>query len=361
LDLLPTPHLLVDLATVERNAQRLADYAARHRLAVRPHAKTHKSLALAQLQLKSGARGLTVAKVGEAKVMASVCDDLLIAYPALDHARTTAIADLARTASVRVAIDSQMAADALAAAVGAAHSTLGILIDLDLGMRRTGVQTPEASLHLARHVAQTPHLRLDGLFCYPGHVQRPPNQQGEQLTAASQLLDETLALWRRAGLPAPIVSGGSTPTAYQSHLMPSLTEIRPGTYLFNDANTLYGGFCTIDDCAAVIVATVMSNVIPGKVIIDAGSKTLTSDLNIHRRDSGYGYLPDYTDATITRLSEEHGELDVSRCQQPPRLGERVRVIPNHICPCVNLQSSLWLRDHEGQAHLLPVDARGLLS
>ena len=163
------------------------------------------------------------------------------------------------------------------------------------------------------------------------------------------------------GLQARIVSGGSTPTAFQSHLVPEYTEIRPGTYIYNDMNTVRGGYCRLDDCAARIVCTVVSTAVPGQVVIDAGSKTLTSDRCSPAPDSGHGYVVEYPEAVITRLSEEHGQIDIRACSQRPQIGERVTVIPNHICPCVNLQDArLVARRRQGELRELPIDARGRL-
>ena len=358
---LPTPAIVVDASIVKRNLWRLAEYAAPHGLRVRPHTKTHKSRRLADLQLSAGASGLTVAKAGEAQVMAEMTDDLLVAYPAVDAARTFSLAQLARGAEIGVAIDSKQAVEALAEAAGIADATLDILIDLDVGMGRTGVQTGTAALELAQLVDRTPRLRLRGLFFYPGHVRQRPEAQPPVLQAIADKLQEVIDLWKRHGLEPAIVSGGSTPTAYQSHFVPQLTEIRPGTYIFNDMNTVRGGFCTIDDCAARIVCTVVSNAVPGKVVLDAGTKTLTSDRCIPAPESGHGYIVEYPEARIVRLSEEHGEVEISRCDSAPGVGERVTVIPNHICPCINLQDHVWLLHEDGLVEQLPVDARGKLS
>ena len=175
------------------------------------------------------------------------------------------------------------------------------------------------------------------------------------------VVNETLDLWSASGLEAKIVSGGSTPTAYQSHLVDCLTEIRPGTYIYNDMNTVSAGFCRLEDCAARVVCTVVSNAVPGKVVIDAGTKTLTSDRNITQPDSGHGYIVQYPQAKITRLSEEHGEVDITACDRAPSIGERVEIIPNHICPCINLQDAAFLRSAEGELHSFRIDARGKLS
>lgn len=349
------------MARVRRNLDRLATYAAEHGLGVRPHTKTHKSQALAKAQLDAGAVGLTVAKVGEALVMAEVGDDLLLAYPAVDAARTRRIAELARERTVRVAVDTPEAVDALDAAARQAGSVLGMLADLDLGMHRTGVQSPEAAAELAQRIERAKGLRLDGLFCYPGHIWGAAADQGPALAPGAEQLARAVELFKRHGLSTGIVSGGSTPTAYQSHLAGPLTEIRPGTYIFNDMNTVHGGFCSLEDCAATLVCTVVSDAVPGQVVIDAGSKTLTSDRCVPNLDSGHGYVLEYPDARITKLSEEHGQVDVSACDARPRVGERVTVIPNHICPCVNLQDNVWWDEGDGQLVPHRVDARGKLS
>ncbi len=356
---LATPSLVIDGPTVRRNLQKLADYAAVHGLKIRPHTKTHKSRILAQMQLELGAAGLTVAKVGEAQTMADLCDDLLIAYPVVDAARCQRLIELVEHVTVRVAVDSLAGVQALAGAAAAVDATIGILVDLDVGFGRTGVQTIEQSLALAQAVEQSPGVRLDGLFCYPGHIGSPPDQQGDQLAAISAKLAAAIDLWRRSGLEAAIVSGGSTPTAYQSHLIPQLTEIRPGTYVFNDTNTAYRGYCAIEDCAARIHCTVVSDAVPGQVVIDAGSKTLTSDRNAAGDSHGHGLILEYPKARIVRLSEEHGEVNIRDCDHAPKVGERVTVIPNHICPCVNLQDQMWWREGDTLEPLI-VDARGML-
>jgi D-serine deaminase-like pyridoxal phosphate-dependent protein len=359
--ILSTPSLVIDAPIVRRNLDRMARFSARHRINIRPHTKTHKSQFIARLQLESGCRGLTVAKVGEGKIMADVSDDLLLAYPALDPIRAKAAAELAGAVTLRVAVDSEFAARALSDAAGSAGSTLGMLVDLDVGLHRTGVQSPRLALELARAISKLPNLRLDGLFCYPGHVQDKPDRQGESLKKVEALLEETLDLWGRDGLSARIVSGGSTPSALQSDLVGQYTEIRPGTYVFNDMNTVRGGFCGIDDCAARIIATVISTAVPDQVVLDSGSKTLTSDRLIHNPDAGHGYIIEYPDAVIRRLSEEHAQVQFAPGSRRPGLGERVTIIPNHVCPCVNLQDELWWRESDGSMRPIRVDARGKLS
>ena len=356
-----TPALVVDAAVVRRNLERMARYASDHHLKLRPHTKTHKTVRVAKMQVEAGASGLTVAKAGEAEVMAEAADDLLVAYPAVGASRTTALARLALERTVRVAIDTAVAADAIAEATTRAGSRIGILVELDVGFGRTGVAGPPEALALARHVAGKKGLRLDGIMAFPGHVKGRPEEQEGALRRINALLSETLTLWRESGLDAKIVSGGSTPTALQSHHVTRLTEIRPGTYAYYDNNCVRGGWCTLEDCAARVVATVVSDAVPGQVVIDAGSKALTQDRCGPAPESGFGHVVEYPDARISTLTEEHGQIDIRKCDRIPRVGDRVSVIPNHICPVVNLYDSVWWRDGNGSSERLPVDARGRLS
>lgn len=360
-DNIATPALVIDLPTVERNIARMAAYVKQHNLGLRPHTKTHKSVLMSRKQLQAGSIGLTVAKVGEADVMTQAGRDILLAYPALDPARTGRIAELAKENTIRVAVDSIFAAERIGEAAAKAGVTVGILVDIDTGFHRTGVQSPQEALEIAQAVSKTRGLRLDGLFTFPGHVSGTTENRQKGLAVVQGILAATHDLWKQHGLEAKIISGGSTPTAMLSHEVPAYTEIRPGTYIYSDRNCIEGYCSEQADCAAVIVATVVSNAVPGKCVIDAGNKTLTSDLCLGVKERGHGLIVEYPQAKISRLSEEHGEVDLSQCDKRPKLGERVQVIMNHICPCVNLQEAAWLRDAGGALERLPVDARGRLS
>lgn len=356
-----TPCLVIDAQTVRRNLLALQQYAQQHDLRVRPHAKTHKSIHLAREQLGAGCSALAVAKVGEAEVLSKECNDLLIAYPAIDEPRCKRIATLAKKVDLRVAVDSREGVDALVNAAKKEGVTIGVLVDQDVGFHRTGIQFPDEVVDLAEYVVGLHDaLRLDGLFFYPGHVSAPVNQQLDLLSLIDQQLQTTLQLCRKRGIEIKIVSGGSTPTAFQSHLITSQTEIRPGTYIFNDMNTVRGGYCRVEQCAAFVIATVVSTAVAGKAVVDAGTKALASDRNTILPESGFGHVLEYPEAKIIRLSEEHGELDLTECIAKPKVGERLAIIPNHICPCVNLHDSfLWLGE-SGSAEQLPVDCRGML-
>jgi D-serine deaminase-like pyridoxal phosphate-dependent protein len=356
-----TPYLRIHQPTLFRNLDRLADYAKVHGIDLRPHAKTHKSLQIARWQLERGAVGITAAKPSEAEVLADACDDILLAYPVVDAQRAEHVVRLSRRVEIKVAVDSAHAVATLSRAATDGGATVGVLVDLDVGLHRTGVQSAEAALTLAQAVERSPGVELRGLFCYPGHIWKPAEAQTPELQAVAEKLDATLDAWRRHGCSAEIVSGGSTPTAYQSHLIDSLTEIRPGTYPFNDMNTVRGGYATVDQCAATIVATVVSDAVPGQVVIDAGSKTLAADRCVTHPDAGHGHVLEYPEARVTKLSEEHAQVDVTPCGGRPRIGERLTIIPNHICPCVNLQDRVWLEGPDGDLTPLAVDARGRLT
>lgn len=353
---LPTPRIVVDAAQTECNIKDMSEYTGQHGIHLRPHTKTHKSIMLARMQLEAGAVGLAVAKVGEARQMSQAGDDILMAYPPADSARCQELAQLATENTLRVGVDSLRTAATLSQAASSAQSTIGVLVDIDVGMHRTGVQTPEDSLELAQHVDRLAALRLDGIMFYPGHLADPTAAEAK-LREIDETVTEAIDQWKRHGLAAKIVSGGSTPTARLSHVMSCVTEIRPGTYVYHDMNCVHGGYATLDQCAAQVMCTVISAAVPGQVVIDAGTKTLTSDVCGPAPQSGHGYVMEYPEARITRLTEEHGQVDISKCEAAPQVGDRVRVIPNHICPCINLQDTVWWLEG-GEERPISVDARG---
>ena len=357
---LPTPALVIDGARVRANVQKLAEYAVKTGIKIRPHTKTHKLRRLAQMQLNAGAIGLAVAKVSEAEVLSDPGQDVLLAYPPVGEQRAERLAALARDRTMRAAIDSSVAIEVVSAAAKAGGTTVGLLVDLDTGLGRTGVSSPQATLPLAQAIDRAANVRLDGIMIYPGQVASLPEQQADELKAIDELVAEAIFLWSKHGLPAPIVSGGSTPTAYQSHFISRQTEIRPGTYVYNDMNTVRGGYCGLDDCSARVLVTVVSNAVAGQVVVDAGSKTLAADPCWTHPSAGYGHVVECPDAKITRLSEEHGQIDVTACCQKPAVGERLTLIPNHICPCVNLRDSVWWMESGEPLRQLEIDARGLI-
>jgi D-serine deaminase-like pyridoxal phosphate-dependent protein len=355
-----TPALLIDELVLDRNIARMAEYCQKHSIALRPHAKTHKSLEIARRQLAAGAIGLSVAKASEAEVMAHSGAELLIAYPPITPSSLRTIDELRHKVDIIVAVDSLEAVELLAANMAPDGPSVGVLVDIDLGLHRTGVSTPEESRTITERVSNSRNLELNGLFCYPGHITELPDEQATEIAKANEIIRRHLECWKASGLSASIVSGGTTPTAFNSHLFEDVTEIRPGTYVFNDANTLRGGHCSLANCAARVVTTVVSNAVADQVVVDAGSKTMARDACLSQPLAGFGFVIEYPQARVRSLNEEHGLLEVSRCPSRPRLGERISIIPNHICPAVNLTDSMWLRTVDGTLKKLPVDARGMV-
>ena len=335
LDELETPTPVVDLARMERNLDRMAAYAADHGIALRPHIKTHKTAWLAAEQLRRGAMGVTCATPREAEVMSEVADDVLLAYPAVGSLKARRVAALPRDIQVTVALDSTRAADDLADAAHEVGRRVRVFVECDMGMRRVGVQTPDDAIALVRHVLGRPELEYAGMAFYPGHIREPVDRQDAALKELNERLGRTLDALKRARLEPQVVSGGSTPTAMRTHEITGVTEMRPGTYIFNDRTTAAIGACAVDDCALTVLATVVSNAVPGQAVIDAGTKSLGRE-PMRGDGDGFGAILGREDVTVRAMSEEHGLLDLSKSDWRPEVGDRVRVIPNHVCIVVHL-------------------------
>ena len=358
---LETPVPIVDLDRLERNLGRMAAYAAAHGLRLRPHIKTHKSPRLGAEQLSRGAVGLTCATSREAEVMAEVGDDILVAYPALGEARLRRLMALPERVRLTIALDSAEAVERLAAAARHAGRAVGVYVEMDMGMRRVGVGSAEEAVALVRLVRERDPLEYAGIAFYPGHVREPVERQDAALAALVARLGDALCEMERSGCAPPVVSGGSTPTAFRTHEIPGVTEMRPGTYVFNDRTTAEIGACSWEDCALTVLATVVSTAVPGQAVIDAGSKALGRE---HLRapdggaDPGFGSLLEHPEVTVRAMSEEHGTLDLSRTAWRPRVGDRVRVIPNHVCIVVHLNDVVYGVRGEVVETSWPVAARG---
>jgi D-serine deaminase-like pyridoxal phosphate-dependent protein len=356
-----TPALVVDLDIFERNLQRVAGYARDNGLRLRPHTKTHKSIRVGARQLQSGAVGLTVAKVGEAEVMLGAEPaDMLVAYPVIGPAKLERLAEVARKTHVTVALDSVVAARQLSDAARAAQVEIGVLAEVDVGLGRVGVAPGEPLLQLAQAIGKLPHLKFEGITFYPGHIKDMDETGQRELAQLSELLRRILADFRAAGIEVGIVSGGSTPTLFHSHEVEGLTEIRPGTYVFNDLNTIRSGGCTMADCAAAILATVVSTSRPGQMIIDGGSKTFSSDRLANPAEVTFGHVVEAPAARFHKMNEEHGYVDLTHAGQKFSVGDRVHVIPNHICVAVNLHEQVYGLRGDTVEEIWRVDARGKL-
>jgi D-serine deaminase-like pyridoxal phosphate-dependent protein len=321
LEELETPVPVVDLDRLADNIARLQSYLDEHGIANRPHVKTHKIPAIAQMQMDAGAVGLTCQKVSEAEVMADAgFSDIFIPYNIIGESKLKRLMALAARVRVSVTADSAFTVHGLSKAAQAAGLTLTVLVECDTGAHRCGVGSPQAAAELARLIGSLPNLHFGGLMTYPN----------------TEYLDDfvsvTRSLLKEDGLQIERVSGGGTPGMWQAHTHLELTEHRAGMYVYGDRLTLRSGAVTLDTCALRVLATVVSRPTPERGILDAGSKTLSSDL--HGLD-GYGYICEYPDAKIYALGEEHGHVDLSACARKPEIGERVSIIPNHCCMVTN--------------------------
>lgn len=357
---LETPAILIDVDIMDANLKRVADYARSHDLRLRPHTKTHKIPALGARQVALGAVGLTVAKVGEAEVfVAAGTPDLLVAYPVIGRSKLERLTKLAHKTRISVALDGLTAAAQLSDAARAARVDIGVLAEVDAGMGRVGV-APGDLVPLAKAIANLPHLELLGFTFYPGHISRLDETGQAALKQLSKLVASLVKECKAAGVPTGVVSGGSTPALFESHRVEGLTEMRPGTYIFNDRNTAEAGACSWADCAATIMTTVVSTR-PGHMIVDGGSKTFSSDRTAGVGDPTFGLLREAPGALFYKMNEEHGYVDLSRAERSDfMVGERVRVLPNHICVAMNLHEQVYGIRGDEVVEVWKVAARGKL-
>jgi D-serine deaminase-like pyridoxal phosphate-dependent protein len=326
IDDLETPVVLIDREIAQRNILGFQAYCLEHGLQLRPHIKTHKIAEFAQFQVSSGAVGINCQKLGEAEVMvANGLDDILITYNILGEAKLARLLSLSqKLARLAVTADSDFTVQGLSSAFAKATRPLDVLVECDTGMGRCGVQSPDEAVALARLITQLPGLAFAGLMTYPA--------KGDTL-AVQTFMAQAVTLLATAGLECQTVTSGGSPDMWQAHRAPIVTEYRVGTYIYNDRSLVAGNSCSWEDCALSVLTTVVSVPAPGRAIIDAGSKALTSDL---MGQVGHGYIIDHPDVQIVGLSEEHGHLAYPRRATRLEVGQRLRVIPNHACVVSNL-------------------------
>jgi D-serine deaminase-like pyridoxal phosphate-dependent protein len=347
IDKIDTPALIVDERIVRHNISALQKHCDSAGLKFRPHIKTHKSIRLTKLQLDAGATGINCQKIGEAEIMADAgCDDILITFNIIGDAKLARLQTLhSKIRKLTVVADNALVIEGLAAAFQNAEPPLNVMIECDTGGGRCGVQTPENAVSLASVVAECKGLTFAGLMTYPG--------PGDGDSAASFMRQASASL-NALGLHDFDISTGGTPDMWLARSQGVFTEYRAGTYIYNDRSLMARGTCKEADCAGVVLATVVSMPTPERAVIDAGSKALTSDL---LGLEGYGHVIEYPDAQIVALSEEHGTLKISPASEM-RIGDRIRIIPNHVCVVSNLFDSVWLKELSGEYVPLPIDARG---
>lgn len=354
-DGLDTPRVVVDLDRVAANIDRLQDEMDRRGIALRPHAKTHKSVAIARMQLVHGAHGITVGTIGEAEVfVAAGIEDVFLAYPVWAEGtkgeRLRAVHDTSR--AFRVGIESVTGAERLASAMAGSMQPLAVLIEVDPGNHRTGLASAEAVVEVARG-ARSVGLSVVGVFSHGGHGYRidgavdAGNDEVRALGAAAAAL-------RDAGFPIETISAGSTPTML-SAASGAVNEMRAGTYVYGDRQQWVLGAIAAEGCAVAVAATVVS-VHDDRVVLDAGAKALTKD----RAEwlAGFGAVVGYPDLVIERVNDYHGVVARPSGAARPQLGEVVAIIPNHVCPVIDLVDRVVAVAADGSVEEWPVDARG---
>lgn len=343
---LSTPQPIVDERAMEANIARVQAYMDEHDIAFRPHIKTHKIPQLGDRQIAAGAKGINCQKISEAEVFADAgFDDILITFNILGREKLAALKALNERVRLCVTADSIETVKGLAAALSP-ERPLDVLVECDTGGGRCGVQSADAAVLLAHAISAAPSLRFVGLLTYPKANTEP---------AVEDFFSTAKTLLAGEGIDCPVLSNGGTPSLFNAHLVPSATEHRAGTYIYNDRAMMRAGHCSQEQCAMHILATVVSRPTEDRAILDAGSKALTSDL---MGFEDHGLIVEYQTARIRSLSEEHAHVDVSLCAKKPKVGERVRIIPNHTCVVSNLFDEMVFHKDDVVSRVLPVAARG---
>ena len=356
---LSTPAVLVELDIAEQNTRNMISNAAKYNIAVRPHIKVHKSIELAKMQLSLGAIGITCAKLGEAEVMASGgISDILIAFPVIGEDKLKRYGALSEKCTLRSIVNSTQGARGLSALGESLGKKLEVLIELDGGVNRGGVKPLKEAADFANTLRNMSGITIAGLMYYPGLIYAETTDEGVERLARKEHDDllGTKELLVKEGFKIDILSGGNTPSALVPQFLEGISEVRPGNYIFNDCQRLYPGLVKPEDCAMRIISTVVCRPDDHSAIIDAGTKTLTSD-SFPAMGARYGYILDHEDVLICKLNEEHGFLK-SECKMPFNIGEKIAIIPNHACVTSNLCDQIY-GFHSGVfSKMLKIDARG---
>ena len=347
-----TPLVLIEEEIVLRNIRRYQEYCDRHGLKLRPHIKTHKLHRFALEQIRQGATGITCQKISEAEAMARAYrEDILITYNIVGEAKLKRLKELARIVTrLSVTADSKEVITGLGQTFAGEKKTLSVLVECDTGAGRCGVQNPESALQLAKEILKYPGLTFAGLMTYPA------NGGGDKV---ADFMREAVALLKREGIDCPVISGGNSPDMWSAAEVKGVTEVRPGTYIYNDRSLIERGTCQESDCALTVLSTVVSRPVPHRAVIDAGSKILTNDLFGLKN---YGRVLNSPDLQVTGLSEEHGIItDVTGKTLDLKIGQKVRIIPNHCCVVSNMVDQVHIREKSGKINPEPLAARGAVT
>ncbi|PWB68172.1 alanine racemase [candidate division GN15 bacterium] len=357
-----TPALLIEQAILNRNIETMQRLADSHHVKLRPHIKTHKSAVIAGMQLVAGACGIAVAKLSEAEIMARHgIHDIQVANQVTGASRIRRLLALADSTAITCCIDSAANAHELSAAFSVRGRRLAVFIEIDTGLHRCGLSDPDQIVKLGRVIDECEGLALVGIMTHAGHAYAAAdiNAVGNIGRSEGETMVRLAEVLRRSGLRIEQISVGSTPTARHAVVVPGITELRVGNYAFNDMIQVSLGVATRDQCALTVLSTVISVPADNRAVIDAGSKSLTTEQGAHgnAKLAGYGRVCDRA-ITLTRLSEEHGVIEPRGIDVS--IGSRIRIIPNHACATVNLYDHAYLVDGDRVLQQIPIDARGCI-
>jgi Predicted amino acid aldolase or racemase len=357
-----TPCLIIDYEKMKRNIDKMAMLVKRSGCKLRPHVKTHKIPEIAKIQIHAGACGITVAKVSEAEVMASSgIKDIFIAYPIIGDGKIQRLLKLNESIRLIIGVDSLAGARALSEAALEKGQVIEVRLEVDTGLRRTGVPYDKA-MYFAKEISTYKGIRLSGIYTFKGLVykgnatldrEKAGLEEGHLMVALGKIL-------RKEGMAIEDISVGSTPTAVYAANVPGVTEVRPGTYVFNDGMQVSLGICTLDECAAGILATVVS-ISDKHAVIDGGNKTFSTDAipdTFPYYFKGYGRITRDEGLILERLSEEHGIVGIGDYTGVLDIGDRLFIIPNHICTTVNLHDRAYIVKDGMIDRKLVIAARG---
>ncbi|HEY7601372.1 MAG TPA: alanine racemase [Methylomirabilota bacterium] len=344
---LDTPVVTIHLDVMEDNIRRVQAHLDRHGIGNRPHIKTHKVPAIGRMQLEAGASGITCQKIGEVEVFADhgVAPDVLLTFNVLGRQKLDRLMAVARRVErLTVVLDNEVVARGLSEAAVRSGQDVRFVVECDTGNGRNGVQSPQAAFDLAKTVMKLPRMDFQGLMTFPN---RDPDTR--------VYLERALELFKQAGIPVPVVSGGGTPALFSVDKFPMLTEHRAGTCVYNDVMVVRSGTATWANCAMRVRATVVSRPTDTRAILDCGTKVITSD---QYGTPGHGHILEYPEAAIYGLSEEHGNVDLSQCRERPAVGEVVNVVPNHCCVVSNMVDEVVGVRGDRVEVVWPIAARG---
>lgn len=362
---LDTPALLIDREILKKNLAWMQSYADRHQVNLRPHTKTHKMPYIARLQLEQGACGIAVAKVGEAEVMVqNGLTDIFIANEIVGRQKLERIRALQKTAVISFGVDCPTQVEAAEAVFAEDGSTANVLVEIEVGENRSGIIEEADFIDLLDSIRECPHVYFQGLFSHDGNSYEAKDlEELHQIARTAQ--ERTLhfaEIAREYGMACETVSYGATPTLMNNvDILEGISEIRPGTYALMDASQ-GNAVGTLEYCAATVLATVMSRPTAERVILDVGAKGLTMQERTVGicATPGKGTIMDYPGTYIDSVFDEHAIIYNKLFRFEVGIGDKVRIIPVHICPVCNLYESAWLISGDDVLEEIPVLARGKL-